>query len=87
MQRAGSKVFDKKMEGKKARSRAADGKKVVEFVGDVKKELKRIEWTSRDELRSYTKIVLAGIFLFGMFIYFVDLGIQGILNAIRFLVS
>ncbi len=89
MQRANSKAIEK-MDVKKSRSTAAgkavDGKKMVEFVGDVKEELKKVEWTSKEELKTYTKIVLASTFLFGMLIYFIDLIAQGFLGGIHYIV-
>lgn len=56
--------------------------KVVDFVGDVKSELKKISWTSPDELRVYTKIVVAMTFFLGMSIYVIDLFIQGFLTGL-----
>lgn len=88
MQRASSKVLDK-MDLKKAQSAAADkagGKKIVEYVGDIKQELKKIDWTSKEELKAYTKIVLVSAFVFGMAIYFIDLTIQAILNSFNIIV-
>lgn len=79
-----------KMDVKKSRSSAsakAEGQKVVAFVGDVKQELKRVEWTNKDELKSYTKIVLASTLVSGMFVYFADLIIQGFLGGINLLVK
>ena len=79
-----------KMDVKKSRSTAsskADGRKIVTFVGDVKQELKKVEWTSKEELKTYTKIVLVSTLIFGMFIYFIDLIIQGFLGGINLLVK
>ena len=79
-----------RMDVKKGRSTSAskaDGRKVVEFVGDVKQELKKVEWTSKEELKSYTKIVLVSTLVFGMFVYFIDLIIQGFLGGINLLVK
>ena len=79
-----------KMNVKKGRSSSsakAEGKKIVAFVGDVKQELKRVEWTSKGELKSYTKIVLISTLIFGMFIYLIDLIIQGFLMGFNFLVK
>ncbi len=79
-----------KMDVKKSRSSASaktEGQKVVAFVGDVKQELKRVEWTSKDDLKSYTTIVLASTLIFGMFVYFTDLIIQGFLGGINLLVK
>lgn len=55
---------------------AAKKLQVAEFVGEIKAELKRISWTSSEELKTYTKIVVGATFFFGMGIYFMDLIIQ-----------
>jgi preprotein translocase subunit SecE len=79
-----------KMDVKKSRldgaARTMNGKKAIEFVGDVKQELKKVDWTSKEELKVYTKIVLASTFLFGMLVYIIDLVVQGALGGINFLV-
>ena len=72
MERANTKALQK-MDVKKSRSAAWDVKKVVTFVGEVKQELKKVEWTTKDEIKAYTKIVLISTFVFGFFIYFIDL--------------
>lgn len=56
------------------------------FLGDLKDEFSKISWTSPDELKTYTKIVVAGTFLFGMGIYFMDLIIQAVLNGFESLI-
>lgn len=81
-------MIDKMDAGKKATKEGRrDVKKIAHFIGDVKQELKRVEWTSKDELKSYTKIVLISTFLFGFFIYLIDLTIQGVLGGINFIIS
>lgn len=79
-----------KMDAKNGRTntsaKRSDGKQLLAFFSDVKQELKKVDWTSKDELRSYTKIVLISTLVFGMFIYFVDLIIQGFLGGIQALV-
>ena len=60
--------------------------KVAEFLGDVKLELTKINWTTPDELRTYTKIVIVSTFCFGMGVYFADLLIQGLLGALESLI-
>ncbi|MCH9608935.1 MAG: Protein translocase subunit SecE [Chlamydiales bacterium] len=74
-----------KMEAKKQTK--ADAQSLVKFFGDVKQELKRVDWTSKDELRAYTKIVVACIFSFGLSIYFVDLIIRGSLDFMNLFVK
>jgi preprotein translocase subunit SecE len=53
-------------------------------LGDIKSEFSKITWTSPEELRTYTKIVVAGTFIFGMGIYFMDLTIQAVLSGLNF---
>jgi preprotein translocase subunit SecE len=61
----------------KEKSTAAEKKlDVADFVGEIKAELKRINWTNPEELKTYTKIVVGATFVCGMGIYFMDLFIQ-----------
>lgn len=57
--------------------------KVVDFIGDVKAELKKVTWTTPEELRVYTKLVVAMTFFLGMGIYVVDLIIQSVLGSLH----
>lgn len=52
------------------------------FLGDVKSEFGKISWTSADELRTYTKIVVGATFSFGMGIYLMDVVIQTLLSGL-----
>lgn len=58
-------------------------KKVQDFAADVKSEIQKITWTSREELLTYTKIVVGATFAFGMAIYVLDLLIQGSLSSLN----
>jgi len=53
------------------------------FLGDIKDEFKKISWTSPEELRAYTKIVVAMTFTFGMGIYLLDIVIQTFLSGLN----
>jgi len=70
-----------------AGAKAIEGKKIVEFVGDVKDELKKVDWTDKEEIKVYTKVVVVGSFLFAMLVYLVDLLIQGVLGGVNMLVK
>ena len=88
MQEAKPQVIEKMDTSKRATNASKlDGKKVATFVGDVKEEFNKVEWTSKDELKAYTKIVLASTFLFGLFIYVIDVAIQGLLSGINLVIS
>ena len=60
-------------------------KKIQDFIADIKAEIKKITWTSRDELIFYTKLVVGATFSFGMAIYLLDLAIQAVLGSLNFL--
>ncbi|MGE3954648.1 MAG: preprotein translocase subunit SecE [Parachlamydiales bacterium] len=75
---------------RKAQSTGASQVKRVgalQWMGGIKAEFKKITWTTREELKSYTKIVIGATFAVGLGIYLVDLGIQGILSGLSALVK
>lgn len=69
-----------------AESSVTSKRKVQDFVADLKTEIQKVHWTSREELWVYTQIVVLFTFVFGMSIYMMDLLIQGALTALSFLV-
>jgi len=56
--------------------------KFVSFFGDVKQEIQRITWTSKDELRTYTKIVVGATFALGLGIYVIDVFLRSSLDTL-----
>lgn len=52
------------------------------FIEDLKDELKKVSWTTKDELMLSTKVVVLATFLFGMGIYLFDLVIKGSLDLV-----
>ncbi len=58
-----------------------------EFFGEVKGEFHKITWTSQEELKAYTKVVVVCTFLFGLGIYTADLVIQSTLFALNWLMG
>ncbi|MCP5509968.1 MAG: preprotein translocase subunit SecE [Chlamydiales bacterium] len=61
------------------------------FLQDTKEELKKVSWTSKKELISYTKVVIFSTFVFGFAIYLADLsirgGLDGLSNIVRWMVG
>lgn len=53
------------------------------FFGSVKQELKKITWTNKKDLMSFTKVVLASMFIVSFLIYLVDLCIQKSLQVVH----
>lgn len=55
-------------------------KKTVDFFANLKAEIFKINWTTKEELIVYTRIVVISVFTFGMAIYATDLIIQSVLE-------
>jgi len=57
---------------------------IGKFIGQVKIEMKKVAWPSRQELVSSTIVVLVSIFLLAIFIGVCDLVLSRVIN---FLIS
>ncbi|MBS0623380.1 MAG: preprotein translocase subunit SecE [Verrucomicrobia bacterium] len=79
--------MDIKKEQTQSSVNSSSQQKLVGFMGEVKKELGRIEWTSQEELKAYTKIVVACMFAFGFSIYVIDLVIRGCLGGMNLFIK
>ena len=64
-------------------SATATAKKAESFLTGIKSEFGKINWTSREELITYTKIVVGATVLFGFGVYVMDLLIRSLLNGIE----
>ena len=53
----------------------------LSWLDGLKTELKKVTWTTKDELVLFTKIVVGSTFALGLGIYAVDLVIKGVLNG------
>lgn len=60
---------------------------VKNIVGEIKSEFNKVSWTSKDELKVYTKVVVAGTFVFGMMVYAMDIAIQATLKTLNFVLT
>lgn len=56
--------------------------KIINFFSDVTKEMKKVTWPKKEELRESTVIVLVSCLIIGAFVYLVDTIISGILTQI-----
>jgi len=57
-------------------------KKKLSYFREVQNELKKVTWTSKEELILCTKAVIFATFFFGLAIYGVDLLIRGTLDGV-----
>ena len=46
--------------------------KIINFFGDIVKEMKKVTWPKREELKESTMVVIATSLIFAAFVYVVD---------------
>jgi preprotein translocase subunit SecE len=46
--------------------------KIIGFFDDVVKEMKKVTWPTKDELKDFTSVVLVATLIMAVFIYAVD---------------
>ena len=56
--------------------------KIVNFFTDVVKEMKKVTWPTKDELKESTSIVIVACLILAAFTYVIDMGINQILKGI-----
>ena len=66
---------EKKVEKKKADKKLGIFRRLLNYLGDVKSEMRRVVWQSKEELKSYSVAIIAMLIVFGIVIWLVDSGI------------
>lgn len=56
--------------------------KIVNFVNDVVREMKKVTWPTKDELKDSTQIVIVVCLLFAVFTYAIDMATSLLLKGI-----
>jgi preprotein translocase subunit SecE len=56
--------------------------KIVGFVNDVVKEMKKVTWPKKEELRESTGIVIVACLILAAFVYVVDRVISTVVSGI-----
>ena len=56
--------------------------KIIGFFTDVVKEMNKVTWPKKDDLRDSTMIVLVVCLIIAAFVYVVDTAVSGILRQI-----
>ena len=75
-----SKAVEKKAEKKAAKPK----KKRFQFLRDVKAEMKRVTWPSRQDVLRWSVVVVAALLFFGVYVAILD---NGIITPLLFLIS
>lgn len=74
-------VAEKKSEPKPEKKEKKPEKKpgvfhrLRDYLGDVRSEMRRVVWPSKEELKSYSVAIVAMLIVFGVVIWLVDSGI------------
>ncbi|NIS71492.1 MAG: preprotein translocase subunit SecE [Proteobacteria bacterium] len=55
---------------------------VIQFLREVKVELKKVTWPSRKDTIYATIIVLISVFIFGFFLGIVDVGLSRLIRLV-----
>lgn len=56
--------------------------KIIGFFTDVVKEMNKVTWPKKDDLRDSTMIVLVVCLIIAAFVYVVDTAVSGVLRQI-----
>ncbi len=56
--------------------------KLLNFVTDVVREMKKVTWPTKEELRESTMVVVVVCLIISAFVYVVDLVVSGALKGI-----
>ncbi|WP_407417274.1 preprotein translocase subunit SecE [Paratractidigestivibacter faecalis] len=73
-----------KAESKAKASKKSDKKpgffrRIANWFGDVRTEMHKVVWPSKDELKTYTVAIIAMLVVFGVVIWLVDTGIVALI--------
>jgi preprotein translocase subunit SecE len=58
-------------------------KRIIPFLREVRAELKKVTWPSRNEVYSTTLIVIMATFFFGFYLYFMDVIFSWVIAHIK----
>ena len=56
--------------------------KIIDFLNDVVKEMKKVTWPTKEELKESTTIVIVVCLIIAAFTYVIDMTINQILKGI-----
>ena len=73
--KAMAKAKDEKKPEKKADKNPGFFGRVRSYLGEVRSEMRRVVWPSREELKSYSVAIIAMLIVFGVVVWLVDSGI------------
>lgn len=58
-------------------------KRLVNFLKDVRSELKKVTWPAKQEVYGTTIIVIIAVFFFGIYLFFVDVVFSWLIAQVK----
>ena len=58
-------------------------KRFINFLKDVRAEVKKVSWPTRNEVYSTTLVVIVAMVFFGVYLYFMDIIFSWVLLKIK----
>ncbi len=56
--------------------------KIINFVNDVVREMKKVTWPTKEELKESTNIVIVVCLILAAFTYIIDMGITSLIKGL-----
>lgn len=56
--------------------------KIINFVNDVVREMKKVTWPTKDELKESTNVVIVVCLILAVFTYIIDMGITSLIKGL-----
>jgi len=57
-------------------------KELIQFFKDSREELRKVTWPDREEVTSFTVVVVIALVVFSLFLWLVDSGLMAIIKAV-----
>jgi len=57
-------------------------KQLIQFFKDSRDELKKVTWPDRDEVTSFTVVVIVAVCVISVFLWLVDTGLMALIKVV-----
>lgn len=57
-------------------------KKLIDFAKEAKEELRKVTWPDRDEVTSFTIVVVITVIIISVFLWFVDTALMKLIKVV-----
>jgi len=57
-------------------------KEVLQFIRESKEELRKVTWPNRDEVTSFTIVVVVTVVFISIFLWLIDTGLMALIKVV-----